>query len=65
VGACANTAAKTRAADWATRVAAALPGTVTSTSTLDAASGRLTLVVSWTGKDNGDARRLETVTDVR
>ena len=64
-GTCANTAAKTRAADWATRVAAALPGTVTSTATLNAGTGRMTVVVSWTGKDSGDARRLETVTDVR
>lgn len=64
-GTCANTAAKTRATDWATRVGAALPGTVTSTATLDAGTGRLTLVVSWTGKDSGEARRLETVTDVR
>lgn len=64
-GACTNDAAKARATDWATRVAAALPGTVSSTATLDAASGRMTVVVNWTGKDSGDARRLETVTDVR
>ena len=64
-GTCANTAAKTRAADWATRVAAALPGTVTSTATLNAGTGRMTVVVSWTGKDSGDARRFEAVTDVR
>lgn len=64
-GTCANTAAKTRAADWATRVAAALPGTVTTTSTLDSATGRMTVEVTWTGKDNGDTRRLTTVTDVR
>ena len=64
-GACANNAAKTRAADWATRVPAALPGTVTSTATLDAATGRMSVVVGWTGKDSGDARRMETVTDVR
>ncbi|MBL8288562.1 MAG: pilus assembly protein PilV [Rubrivivax sp.] len=64
-GTCANAAAATRAADWATRVAAALPGTVTSTATLDAGTGRMTVVVSWTGKDSGEARRLETVTDVR
>jgi len=64
-GTCGNAAAKARATDWSNRVAAALPGTVTSTSTLDAASGRLTVVVNWTGKDSSDARRLETVTDVR
>lgn len=64
-GACANAAAIARSADWAARVAAALPGTVTSTSSLNAGTGRLTLVVSWTGKDSGDPRRLETMTDVR
>ena len=65
VGACANNAAKARAADWATRVGSTLPGTVSSTATLDAGTGRMTVVVGWTGKDSGDARRLETVTDVR
>ncbi|MCW5634251.1 MAG: pilus assembly protein PilV [Rubrivivax sp.] len=64
-GTCGNAAAQARAADWQTRVAAALPGTVASTATLDAGTGRMTVVVSWTGKDSGDARRLETVTDVR
>ena len=64
-GSCSNSAAIARASDWATRAAAALPGTVTSTSTLDAGTGRMTVVLGWTGKDSGDARRLETVTDVR
>lgn len=64
-GTCTNNAAKARATDWSNRAAAALPGTVASTATLDAATGRMTVVVSWTGKDSGDARRLETVTDVR
>ena len=64
-GACTNNAAKTRAADWATRVAGALPGTPSATATLDAGTGRMTVVVNWTGKDSGDARRMETVTDVR
>ncbi len=64
-GTCGNAAAATRTTDWSTRVAAALPGTVASTSTLDAASGRMTVVLTWTGKDSGDTRRMETVTDVR
>lgn len=64
-GACANAAAMARTTDWATRVAAALPGTVSSSATLDAATGRMTVVVNWTGKDSGDTRRLEAVTDVR
>lgn len=64
-GACGNAAAITRAADWQTRVAGALPGTVASTATLDAGTSRMTVVITWTGKDSGDPRRLETVTDVR
>jgi Tfp pilus assembly protein PilV len=64
-GACANAAAMARTTDWATRLSAALPGTVSSTATLDAATGRMTVVVNWTGKDSGDTRRLEAVTDVR
>jgi Tfp pilus assembly protein PilV len=64
-GTCGNAAAAARATDWQSRVAAALPGTVTSTATLDAVSGRMTVVLSWTGKDSGEARRLEAVTDVR
>ena len=64
-GACTNAAAATRTTAWSTRVAAALPGTVSSTATLDAATGRMTVLLTWTGKDSGDARRMETVTDVR
>lgn len=62
---CTNAAAQARTADWATRVAAALPGPVTSTATLDAATGRMTVVIDWQGKESGETRRLETVTDVR
>jgi Tfp pilus assembly protein PilV len=65
VGACTNAAASTRASDWATRAAAALPGTVTSSATLDAGTGRMTVLLTWTGKDSNDTRRMETVTDVR
>ncbi len=64
-GACANAGAKTRTTDWANRVAASLPGTVTTTAALDTATGRMTLTITWTGKDNGDTRTLRTVTDVR
>ncbi|MBK9137085.1 MAG: pilus assembly protein PilV [Betaproteobacteria bacterium] len=64
-GSCANSGAISRASAWQTRVEQALPGTVSSTATLDAGTGRMTVVVSWTGKDSTDARRLETVTDVR
>jgi type IV pilus assembly protein PilV len=65
-GTCNNAAAKTRTADWADDVAAALPGTVTTTSTLnDPAAGQLKLVITWTGKAGSDTRRLESITDVR
>jgi type IV pilus assembly protein PilV len=64
-GICANAAAATATAAWATRTAAALPAPVTTTSTLVAATGRLTLVINWTGKDSGETRTLQTVTDVR
>ena len=64
-GVCANAAAMTRTADWSTRVAAALPGSVYSTATLNAATGRMTVLLTWTGKDSGDTRRMETMTDVR
>jgi Tfp pilus assembly protein PilV len=64
-GTCGNSAAITRTADWATRVAAALPGSPSSTATLDSASGRMTVVLTWTGNDSGDTRRMETTTDVR
>jgi type IV pilus assembly protein PilV len=64
-GACGNAAAATRTADWSTRAAASLPGTVSSTASLDTGAGRMTVVLTWTGKDSGDTRRMETVTDVR
>lgn len=64
-GVCNNADAEARTADWATRVAAALPGPVNTESTLDAATGRLTVVIDWRGKESGETRRLETVTDVR
>lgn len=64
-GVCGNTGAITRTTAWAYRVATTLPGTVTTTSALDAASGRMTLTIGWTGKGSGDDRQLVTVTDVR
>jgi type IV pilus assembly protein PilV len=64
-GTCANAGAKTRTAAWAARVATTLPGTVSSTVELNAGTGLMTLVISWTGKGAGEARTLRTVTDVR
>jgi Tfp pilus assembly protein PilV len=63
-GACGSARAIAQTTDWATRTAAALPGTVTTSSTL-AANGQLTVAITWTGKESGDQRRLEATTDVR
>lgn len=65
VGACGSSAAAARTTDWATRTAAALPGTVTTGAVLDAGSGRFTVTINWTGKQAGDTRTLEASTDVR
>ena len=64
-GVCASATARAGTADWAVRAAAALPAPVTTASTLDAASGRLTVAITWLGKDSGDTRTLQAVTDVR
>jgi hypothetical protein len=64
-GTCANAIASAATADWATRTAAALPAPVTTASTLDAATGRLTVAITWLGKDSQDTRTLQAVTDVR
>lgn len=64
-GACAASIAMTRTTDWANRVSAALPGTVTPTVSLDTASGRMTVQIGWTARENDDPRLLSVVTDVR
>jgi len=65
VGACGSAVASAGTAAWAVRTGAALPPPVTTTSTLDAATGRLTVAITWLGKDSGDTRTLQAVTDVR
>lgn len=62
-GTCNSEAAAARTEDWETRVAAALPGEVVATSTLD--DDQLTVSISWTGKESGESRTLEVTTDVR
>ena len=64
-GTCGNAGAKTRTTEWATRVGAALPGSVTSTVALNTATGQMTLNIGWTGKESSEARQLQVVTDVR
>jgi type IV pilus assembly protein PilV len=69
-GTCNNSAAITRTTDWASRTAAALPGPVTTTSTLSS-TGQLTLKINWNSKaptdvETADATRtLTATTDVR
>jgi type IV pilus assembly protein PilV len=62
-GNCASDVASARTEDWAARVSAALPGTVTAGSVL--ANQRLTVTLGWTGKESDEARTLEVTTDVR
>lgn len=65
VGVCASATAKAGTTAWETRVASALPGTVSSGAVLDAATGRFTVSIGWTGKASGDPRTLQVTTDVR
>lgn len=65
VGTCGSAAATARTTDWSARVAAAMPGTVTRTITLDAATGRMTVSIGWVARDSADPRLLNVVTDVR
>jgi type IV pilus assembly protein PilV len=64
VGACPTTAAASRTADWASRVAVALPEAAAS-SVYDAVTGRMTVTIQWYGKGSGDTRNLEITSDVR
>ena len=64
-GNCTSAGAKLRTAEWAGRVATALPAPVSTTAALDAATSRMTLTINWIGKDSGDTRTLQAVTDVR
>ncbi|MFO1329691.1 MAG: pilus assembly protein PilV [Rubrivivax sp.] len=64
-GACASPAASARVTDWSSRVASALPGSVSRTVTLDVAAGRLTVNIGWTARDSSDPRLLSISTDMR
>lgn len=65
VGVCANAAATARATDWQNRALLALPGNHGATSTLDAATQRFTVTLTWTGKAALDAHTLQMATDAR
>lgn len=60
---CASATAQARTEDWEARVLAALPGDVSAASVLD--DDRLTVTLTWTGKESGEERTLEVTTDVR
>jgi Tfp pilus assembly protein PilV len=62
-GVCANANAAARAAAWAASATAALPGSTTAAATLSV-DNRLTVRLTWTGKDSGEERMLEATTDV-
>ena len=64
-GTCSNAAAVTRTTEWADRVSASLPGTVSRTATLTAATGRFQVLITWTGKETNDQHTLDVTTDVR
>lgn len=64
-GACASAAAVARANDWAARVTATMPGTVTKGVTIDVATSRMTVSIGWTARDSSDPRLLNVVSDVR
>jgi len=64
-GACGKAAASAMAAAWQVRAVAELTGTPTAGAVLDVASGRLTVTLTWTGKESQDPRTLIAITDVR
>lgn len=63
-GACGSAAARAYTTDWKARAEAALPHGAAGV-VYTSASGRLTVTLTWTGKSEGDAHRLEATTDVR
>jgi len=63
-GTCGSVTAKAIADDWKTRLQAALKDG-TATSTLNATTRQLTLIITWTGKESEATRRLEATTDLR
>lgn len=64
-GTCGSTAATTRANEWKTKALAGLPGSPTATSALDTSTSRMTVTLTWTGKDSGDTHTHQVITDVR
>lgn len=65
VGVCGKAAASAMAAAWKVRAVAELTGSPTAGAVLDAGTGRLTVTLTWTGKESQDSRTLVAITDVR
>lgn len=63
-GVCNNATAQAHATAWAARAAAAFPGTSSAGAVLDA-TGRMTVTITYTGKESQEARSLVAITDVR
>lgn len=71
-GTCASTSATAATTAWAARAAAALPGPVTTAAAIDSTTGRYSLTITWTTRDQDagmttaqKTRTLLAVTDVR
>lgn len=64
-GACLKAPASAAAAAWKVRSETELPGSPTAGAVLDVATGRLTVTLTWTGKESQNPRTLTAVTDVR
>lgn len=62
-GACGNARSRAYTDDWKSRARAALPGSIDPTSEM--VGTRMTVTLSWTAKDNQDARQLVVRTDVQ
>lgn len=64
-GACGSAAALALTTDWHTRAMATLPGATSAVVALDAVNNRLTVSLTWTGKDSTETRLHEVTSDVR
>lgn len=64
-GACGSAVARARTDAWAQNAVARLPAPATAGAVLDAATGRLSVTLTWWGKESQEQRMLVGVTDVR
>lgn len=65
VSPCANATARDATDAWKVRALATLPGAATATSTVDAATGRMKVTLTWYYKDSTDPRKHEVSSDIR